>query len=1730
MKTLLLAALSFASCFISAYADDYSLVEAGKEKNPVSWSDLSNWSNRTAQAMAVALPTAADNLRGNAYVSLDGAYSIGKFTDYYSYLHVFRADNAVGDVSLTLNIQMGSGAYQRIKAYNGVRLVIAESASYNGANGDAGPSMVNVVDGGTIDVYGAVNSRHTFWTVENGGTLNYAPKSYSTGTWQENHYDSFDISGTLNFPNGLNVIGGDKSAVRINHNSGSVNFGGGFSSVAPFIYSWKGGVLSATENLDLPDSFDMDIAANASVSAVVAEGKKLSISNITFADGVSFTKSGDGVLVLPTASYPAVLHLNEGVLNIRSPQVPSLVFGGGILELQAHEGVMPKIASLSVAEGEKAKIKLTNLYLLPVGEYTVVEAGNSLATEGYEFELDPSVIATTAVKNDGSVVLTVSGITADLNPLVWRPESVSAEWDAETAAWTQGETRMMFTDGASVLFDGEEEHYVEEIFVDGSPSVKSITFDGGKDYLLSGGKIETLYVEKRGSGRLAIDGNGFLCRNIRLGGGEFQLQSASKSYAEEGFSLSVTDNAEVSLSLAKSSSRYARVNLFSFEYVSGSTSWESRTEYSTKITTDTIADFIDKASPLAPDGTSLSGRSVLVSGYFHVNEEDAGEWSFKGIYDDGIALWVDGKKLFQTTNYTDEKTAGINLDEGWHEFTVRAYDGSGGWGHASCLKAKSPNAADYANFHEKNFNMDWRGSEIDMTKPLDGIVVDLSVGSNAKLRFRSAGYVLRGLDLADGATLEIDIHSVPANRTFVVIEDDATRSIVKELIQSSLGSLGTVVETSDGLAWEMDAVFESDTVTDLMDRDGWMIGVVPGTEEDITINGASTKAVMGEHTIAFNSISLANGATLTVNAERELPKLSLAAGTMLSIERNSQTMVELSLPGFVTKDEVQVGKMNPSGSISDITDISGLIGGRNWGASYKGIPYAVVEVREMDESSKLSVQFKHYEKPYMKGVVVELRKDDEGYVWVKGVKAAFKETGEEDFTIDFSDPILTGNDPATSDDTTPYGVKNLTFKVPAFSAVGVTVVAAGDFATTGEGAATVHVEQGCVLDLSGVKVSTGSKLVKTGAGTILFGDEAPSTVEISEGIAAFKPYVEYDVSGVSIGENVSTKVFIGGRYESAVPLARDDKTLYVAKYTYCGVGSWNKPSNWAGGELPGAGDAVYVHADGTKLTLDEAEVALPSSVTVEDGASFAVLASVTIPELNLAPKAKFAIGDNETKPLLEVTMPSAPNAAYSLDGEEVLIPYFMVATNATLKFAADAKLKNLDMVLCGKVTTTEENVGGIVFGHALDGETSYFALYAAGATIHPLSFERAHCIGHYVYPDVGGRVVQLRPYYFRECSFPCSGWYDYTNPNIGVNNPLDEPCELVFDKTHFYYNQWVYVGGCAKVRCINGASFQRQYGIGHIGTGGGPARIEGSASIELEGEGSYFAGYGQSARFAFKPSAEAVLEIPTLTLKDGASIKGFHLEGNGEASLYIVNDGEWTIPKLYLYESNYQFSPVLQGFDAAIVEEDSVFRIVGRNEGVCNTGSWHEWDRRLTVDAGIGGYGDVLVTNAVAGNSMEIIVTSPLNTCEGAIRCEGANNCSLLFADGANWAGTVVAGNVSLTNLNESARAASVDFGRLDLSADFPVRVWRGADGTLANDTLNVGAYLNNGGRIAPVMMTEGDAFAFGDKIVLGKVRKGAPLPHVAWGWTATAEEIEGDGDHVQLILARGRGFMIIVR
>lgn len=1714
MKKLVFFAASLAA-LSSVMADEFQPINTGSRNEPVEWSELSNWTNRTAGAMASSLPGENDAIRNTAYYALDGDYKIGYFKNYFDQLHLFKSSSATEDVvSFGITKQSGSGGYNHICVYDGVALTLEASSTYYGGTADANPGSITVNSGGTVDVRGTVISRHTNYGINEGGVLNWAPVSYTTATkdWGS-HCDIFNVNGgVLNFTDGLTVKGGGGSPTRLNHNSGTVFFGGPFSSAGDWSYTWKKGLLAVDENVIIPSNVKVVTVDNAEVSTEVAEAKRLRLDNVTFGPGTVLTKTGAGLLSLDVV-----------------PE--SLMMMGGTVELCTKLNALACFSQVSVAEGYKAKIALADLYLLTPGQYTVVQSGNALAESDYEFVLDSSVSADIAVNADGSVVLTVYGVNEDPNALTWNPENDSAIWDAATAAWTLGGQQVAFADGSAVVFNGQEPNYSGTVVVDGVPRARYLSVQSDRDYRFSGDKIDTMYVMKSGNGALMID-SGFSGRSIDISGGS--LSFGSQTYVKDGIDIAVAASGSARLD----AHNIAVKKLFDFRYLAGSSNWETRSDYDISLSVESIADFIEKASPTAPDGKSLSGKSVYISGAFFVNSDEAGTWSFKGIYDDGIILNIDGEQLFKTANYQDTKTANVVLAEGWHTFEIRAYDGAGAWGHANCLLAQNPTLESYVPFHEGNFDMNWYGSEIDSNLPPADIPVNLVIADGASVVFGSAGYILTDISIGENVSISIDPHTVPANNTFLVVKDAEVKAALKDMIQEALGDIGTVVDTEDGLAWKMEAVFNNPDVTDLEDANGWAIGIVPGLYDDVTITGDGVAPVMTSETRMFNSITVSGGASLAVAANREIPALTLNSGISLHVAKQGLLVHEVSYPEFITKTETAIGMMDADKSIKEITDISGLIGGANWNASLKGMPYLRVDVEYVTEenSEKLRVQFKQIESPYMKCVIIELRKDDQGVIYAKATDCGYlQDLNDYDYDFYANSSGYVHQEVATSDDTKAYGVRGVTFTAPFSAAANVTVVAAGAFAAVGDGTVEVNVDEGCVLDLSGVSVSCEATLVKRGAGAIVFGAEnLPQTLSVEEGILVLQPGVQYDMTGIELGESVEVLVWQDDAFRVAYPIAGEDGTvIYYARGTYLGVGGWNDLDNWVGGTLPLAGDIVYLPLAGSELSVDDAEAAAVSKIILADGTSAKILVDWAIPQLELAPSAGFFIGDNAEKPKITITMDSVPSAQFALVGDTVQLPTFSIATNVTLKFSIEAKLKNLDMTVCGEVTTTKNNVGGVIFGHAEKGETSYFALYADGATIHPMAYER-DCVGHFVWPDEGGRVVQLRPYYFVKCKFKCDGWFDYTNPRIGINNPIDEPCEIVFDSTTFYYNQWLYVGGAAKIRCINGASIQHGWGTGHIGTGGGPARVEGYASIELDGANASLSAYGQSARFAFNPDASAALDVPTVTLKNGASIKGFKLEGNGNAGLYIVGAGEWTIPKLYNYGDKYNSVPVLAGFGAAVVAEESVFSIVGRNEGNCNTGSWQNWDRELTINGAILGDGDVVVSNAVPDNSMSIIVTNNLNDCAGKISCNGENNCSLLFADGANWAGTVVSGNVALTNLSEEAElpAASVNFAKLDLAADFPVRVWRNEDGSLVSDTLNVGEYLDSGlkgGKIALVAMFDGE-FAPRESFVLGTISKDAQLPPVGRGWTAKIVEIEDDDKNVMVKLERNSGFAIIIR
>ena len=1703
MKKIVCCLVSFAAA-LCAIADDFSLVNQGSSSAPVAWSDISNWTNRTLGAIADRIPGENDHLKANAYVALDGDYTIDTYTDYYAHLHVFRTEGIDNTVSLTVKSRLGSGGYQRYIVYNGAKIVLSDTATLNGANGDAGPSIAYINDGGTIDVFGTVNSRHMEWDIKNGGVLNFTPKSYSTGGWQADHKDKFHVAGTLNFPNGLNVIGGDKAVAQINHNSGLVMFGGGISSVCSWLYTWKAGTLSVTEDALFPANVEVAVVENANVAVDVAAGKTLAIENLNFATGANIVKKGDGTLV--TETIPDSLTLQGGGVRTSS-EVPSVVFAGGVIELVAETKSISCIQSVTAGEGAKAKISLRNLYLLPPGEYTIVASGNELGQSDYEFDIDASVSASVSVKDDGSVVLTITGLAEDLDSIVWNPQSEGEIWDANA-----------FGNGRTVIFNGEESSYTGKITVKGTPKPLQVVVSGDKDYSFLGDAVDTLYVSKSGTGTLFIDGDGFSGRYFTLTGGALSFKNCEYIAAEDPLKISISGSTRLS------AHKNSDLKLFDFRFNSCSADWDSMEVYSSIQSTDSIADFIVTANPSAPDGTSLAVKNVYVSGNFYVPEEDIGDWSFQGIYDDNVLFVIDGVEVFKTTGWQDTKTQSVSLSKGWHKFEIRAYDSTGGWGHDNCITAKKPNEANYKAFHEQNFNMNWYDTEIDSRGFPSSIPVELTISDGSSLVFDAPGYDIKSLSLGEGCTVSIDPYTVPANKTFLIVKDAAVKAVLKGKIQESLGAAGTVVETEDGLAWEMEAVFNNVNITDLEDKDGWMIGIVPGTDEDITISGEGVAPVMDGETRTFNSITVADGASLTVASTREIPALTLNAGTAFSVVKSALGSQEFSYSECIPcENDVLIGQMDPMDSIEVLSGFSAIVAGTYWGGSGKDQSYTHVIAKSINNGKSLHVQFKRYDDGYVKCAIVEIWNEN-GNIRAKLVEARYWQTVSDKVTHDFINNDGSYNQSsgtkANTDTSAGYGVKELKFSALSRN-VSAKVTAAGAFSTAGDGAVIVNVEEGCVLDLSEVGVSCGAKIVKHGDGAIVFGAEnLPQTLSVEEGILVLQPGVQYDMTGIELGESVEVLVWQDDASRVAYPIAGEDGTvIYYARGTYLGVGGWNDLDNWVGGVLPQMGDVARIPDSGSTLTIDSIPSEMPASFVVGDGAALMIAVDCALPNVTLEKSAVLEIASGAEVSLKNEALKCVPLVM----DDEVVLPVLRITEGATLSVAPGMKFKNVDIRHFGTIVGSD--FGALYFGYAESGETTYFAMAATNSVIKTTS--NGYGVGqqYFVRPASGGRVSVVRPLELKSVSFKIS---DLDGIEVGVNNPIDESFTAYFDDLAIVYARSAF-GGASEVYFRN-------------------CRLTRPA----------WKSSGHQGRWDIKDKAKLIYENTQhyYEYPDGNSVNWSPSDDNAECLVLTNSTVMWTRPTgnkrgvMTVYDSFYdcQYDAYSPGNPYSLPDLLRGLKVLNIPEGVyCGirakdhvtwglNASASERFAKIDSEVSIAGAGDLVISNAVQNRYFEVIMQSSVNTCTGRLTTYSPQgfDSKLLFADGANWAGTVVSGNVALTNLSEEAElpAASVNFAKLDLAADFPVRVWRNEDGSLVSDTLNVGEYLDSGlkgGKIALVAMFDGE-FAPRESFVLGTISKDAQLPPVGRGWTAKIVEIEDDDKNVMVKLERNSGFAIIIR
>ena len=159
----------------------------------------------------------------------------------------------------------------------------------------------------------------------------------------------------------------------------------------------------------------------------------------------------------------------------------------------------------------------------------------------------------------------------------------------------------------------------------------------------------------------------------------------------------------------------------------------------------------------------------------------------------------------------------------------------------------------------------------------------------------------------------------------------------------------------------------------------------------------------------------------------------------------------------------------------------------------------------------------------------------------------------------------------------------------------------------------------------------------------------------------------------------------------------------------------------------------------------------------------------------------------------------------------------------------------------------------------------------------------------------------------------------------------------------------------------------------------------------------------------------------------------------------------------------------------------------------------NEWDRVIWTDdqVPITGGGSIYVCNTVSNQSMAAIIRCGQNTATGRAWAEEdtvGNGNRLYFADGANWAGTVVASErLGLTNVAENARAANVTFNTIDFEGPLDIRVWRDDMGP-TNDCVTIlsSGFRPEPGCINPVPMG-GYAPKVGDTFVIAQLPSGVP-------------------------------------
>lgn len=553
----------------------------------------------------------------------------------------------------------------------------------------------------------------------------------------------------------------------------------------------------------------------------------------------------------------------------------------------------------------------------------------------------------------------------------------------------------------------------------------------------------------------------------------------------------------------------------------------------------------------------------------------------------------------------------------------------------------------------------------------------------------------------------------------------------------------------------------------------------------------------------------------------------------------------------------------------------------------------------------------------------------------------------------------------------------------------------------------------------------------------------------------------------------------------------------------------NDPRGWSDGVVPQSQD---VSIDNVEVIIMEGELNF-NSITLKNGAKVIVrkpeigegeedtYSGVALPLFELNDGTALIIDSNAS-----ATIASAPSVKVT---DSAAYPMVKIEKGGCLSVSGNAKFGGIAMDIEGTLHSTGE--GDLILGYSIANTTLPFNLAVNGGTIKAKSG-----VMKFLCPD-GAITVPGNIITFTNATLVADDGVDL-QPHFCDTLPVDQSISFLFDNTFVDFATGHYELCGSSVFCFsNGGGIKKSNTSPYNATSltlkdRVAVKMSGGASF-IYGEASLNGSHGGSAVF-FNPSAEGFV---SLDMKDG--VLGLHRsQGNGNAK-FSLNGVTFTTMHASWSRGGF--------FDKIGEVEVGEKGLVLLNDSNAT---------RMDINAKLTGVGDVIVDNA-KNNLFSVGGLSEYeHTSTGEISVVPDKNAAFVAYNGFSWAGTVVAnGWMEIIDKIEGSTytyndPVSVSFGALDLQTDFPIKVWKENGRVVGNDTLDVGEYLNSGGRLVPEDADTGAELETGDSFTVGKIAKSSDFPRLPAGWIPVRVAIDGDADFDSLVIKKGRGFQIIVR